>query len=84
MIFIEDVAELPNRDSWSTMFHTSPEAKAKDYFKIWKASSDSEKAELEEVELEKLFDAGYVSDKSIPRFYDKLDELKDEYYGSRK
>ena len=82
--FIKDVAELPNRNSWSTMFHTSPEAKAKDYFKIWKASSDSEKMELEEVELEKLFDAGYVSDKSIPRFYDKLIELKSEYHESRR
>lgn len=74
--FVEDTAHLPHRSSWSSLFHTTPKFKAKDFYKIWKAeSSPAERSALNE-ELDRLLDAGYVGKESEGRFFDVLDDLR--------
>jgi len=74
--FIEDIKNLPHRNSWSRVFHTTPEYKAEDFYKIWKVeSSPSERVALER-ELDTLLEAGFVGKESQRRFFDTLDEFK--------
>ena len=77
--FIEDTINLPHYRSWITMFHTTPETKAKDYFDVWKVMPEEERGSLN-VELDDLLDAGYVGEGSRDRFFGTLDDLKNEYY----
>ena len=73
--FIENIKSLPNRSSWSTMFHTSTEAKATDFFKIWKASNNEQRTSLNK-ELDILLEAGYVSKEEEGKFDDIVGQLK--------
>ena len=73
--FIEDIKDLPNRASWSSMFNQSPEAKAKDFIDIYKSIAKDERPGLMR-ELALLDDAGYTSD----RFYEEYDRLMAEYF----
>ena len=75
--FTEDIKDLPHRSSWKNYFHTSPEAKAKDFYKIWLATPENEKSALDS-ELDDLLDAGYVSEVSQDRFFDVYDRLRSE------
>jgi len=77
--FIEKAKSLPHRGSWVSMFHTSPEVKAEDFFKIWKTYSVDERDDINK-ELDDLLDAGYVGKDSRDRFYNVLDSLKNEYF----
>jgi len=71
--FIITIKDLPNRRSWSSMFGSSPEAKAKDFYDIKKVLSSSEQEGLED-ELTILEESGYTSQ----RFYDELSRLEEE------
>jgi len=74
-LFIENIKDLKHRTSWSSVFHTSPEYKAEDYYKIWKIESSPEERLALERELDELLVAGYISKESEGRFWETLDSL---------
>lgn len=68
--FIEDIKSLPNRSAWVSMFHTTPEAKAKHFYQLYKGSGEGYKI------LDKLLDVGYLGDEGEDRFWEEIDKLK--------
>jgi hypothetical protein len=71
--FVENVKDIPNRSAWVSMFHTTPEAKAKHFFKLYGSmSSESDKV------LDSLMDAKYLSNDGYIRFMDEMDKLSNE------
>ena len=73
--FIEDVKNLPHRDSWVYGFNKSPEYKAEDYYKIWRIEKSPEERARLNTEFDALLDAGYVTEESSARFWERFDQL---------
>lgn len=71
--FVEGVKDISNRSAWVSMFHTTPEAKAKHFFKLYgPMSSESNKI------LDDLMDAKYLSSDGYIRFMDEMDKLSNK------
>jgi hypothetical protein len=70
--FIERIKDLPHRDAWTSMFHTSPEAKAKHFNKIYRKDNVESESMLDE-----LYDVGYLTKDTYNRFIDELDKLRE-------
>jgi hypothetical protein len=74
--FVRNTATLPHRTSWSSIFHTTPEYKAKDFYRIWKSERSPEERDALEAEKDALMRAGYVGEESRDRFERVLSELQ--------
>ncbi len=70
--FIRDVKDIPNRRAWVSMFHTTPEAKAKHWNELY-GSLDNNR-EL----FSQLMRAGYLSNEGYARFSRELRTLNED------
>lgn len=76
--FAEKTSELPNRRFWVGRFHLTPEAKAMQYFRLWKATAPTNRDNLE-LELGDAVAVGFLGRETYPRFLERLDSLMEEF-----
>jgi hypothetical protein len=69
--FIRDVKDLPNRSAWVSMFRTTPEAKAKHFYKLYGPMSDDNRDVFRG-----LMKAGYLSNEGYGRFKREMDKIE--------
>jgi hypothetical protein len=74
--FTERIKRLPHRSSWAGIFHTTPEYKAKDFYRIWEVENSPDERLALERELDELLESGYIGKGSEDRFFETLENFK--------